>query len=154
MISDAQLELVNLDREIATGEPAFSDPKDLHKQLSRMKSYLGKLIGEYERSHPTNTPLPLAHLPLLKDFTAFSKDSNFKKQFDRPFHGIQRSMRGDLLNPSVQPTCLGLHEAHGDVVDRSPDAAPATKLSTAVPPTPITAIESAILRASRPPQMN
>jgi hypothetical protein len=118
MISDAQLELVNLAREIATSKREFSDPKELHKKLSRMKSYLGKLIGEYERSHPTITPLPLADLPLLKDFTVFSKDSNFKKQFDDPFHGIQRSMRGELLHPSVQSPCPGLREAHGDVVDR------------------------------------
>jgi hypothetical protein len=121
MISDAQQELVNLYGEIK-GKREFSDPKELRKKLRQMKSYLGSLIGEYEKFNPTLKTLPLANLPLLEDFTVFSKDSNFKKQFDNPFHGIQRSMRKDLLHPRVQPPCLGLREAHGDVVDRSPDA--------------------------------
>jgi hypothetical protein len=106
MINDAQLELENLARDIATSSPAFSDPRSLEATVWRMESYLDKLIGEYEDvrgNFQGQTPwLAFAELPLLKEFIGPSKGSRFKAEFSDSYHEIQRAIRADLLHPNLR----------------------------------------------------
>ena len=104
MIIDAQLELENLAGDIETSEQTFSDPTALLAPLSKMESYLGKLITEYEKAFETlQRPklLCLTALPQLDGFTATSTEGDFKKQFSAPYRAIQRAIRGDLLPPNL-----------------------------------------------------
>ena len=105
MLNDAQLELEDIARDVETSGKAFSQPKVLIAQLRLMESYLGTLIGEYEklrRRFSGDPPsLPLRTLSLLKDFLEPANSSDFMPQMVVPYHDVQKRIRGDLLHPNL-----------------------------------------------------
>ena len=70
-----------------------------------MDSYLGKLIGEYEkmRGRFKGEPLslPLAELPELADFLFRADKSRFKVSVVFPYHDVQQGLRQDLMHPTL-----------------------------------------------------
>jgi hypothetical protein len=116
IINDAQLELENLSRDIKTSKQMFSDPGALRTALSKMRSYLGKLIKEYEKAFetlPRPTSFALTALPRLEGFTATSAKCDFKEQFSDPYREILGAIRRDLL-PNLPNTVQAIES--GDKV--------------------------------------
>ena len=103
MINDAQREVENLGRDIATSAPAFSGSASLVNKLHSIDRYLNDLVEEYETGRRTfqgQHPLKMLSLmPRLNDFIGSTHGSRFKAQVVIPYHDVQQGIREDLLHP-------------------------------------------------------
>jgi len=106
-INDSQLALENLARDIDTSAPAFASAEFLKTEVRKMESHLGSLIKEYEnnRAKFAGKPpaLPIAELPVLKDFLAPTKESTFKGSLILPYLAVQKGLRQNLMFPNLPP---------------------------------------------------
>jgi len=99
-ISETQLELEILVHELITFSDAFSHKNEIRRFLTKMESYLGTLITEYETSQREGGHtefIELDKLPRLSDFIHGRKDSFFRKNFTRSFHSALSLIRSERL---------------------------------------------------------
>jgi hypothetical protein len=105
LVNDAQLELENLARDVATSGVAFSSPGDIVASLRQMDKYFGNLIEEYENRRPlfpADRPIrSLVEHPRLVEYLRSAEDSEFMTQVVHPYHKVQERIRKDLLHPMI-----------------------------------------------------
>lgn len=107
-VSDAQLKIEGIRRDIQTTTSMFAASEVLVSDLQRMDSYIGSLISEFERSasvnRDANGDLPMSSLPQMDDFLRSFASSGFGKEFAEPFRQVLTRLRIELLGEAPRDT--------------------------------------------------
>lgn len=100
-VSDAQLRIEGVRRDIQTASALFGDAGSLVVDLQRMDEFLSSLIAEFERSSKlprrADGSIVIKALPQISDFLQPFAASSFGREFAEPFRSVLAQLRTALL---------------------------------------------------------